>query len=1691
MKSPAIKSLGIFALFVGLTVSTAAAQEVGFIEEFALAENREEVLKTLIPGSREYYYFHCLHYLNTQQFDQADALHVEWVKRYRSSAQITEMQTRLALLTYDRNPQKSLEFIRSRLNLNFNHQRDILGADPRLPTALNNELIGREAFVKRATANRGDLGGFEDRALEWMSQRKLTAAQRRNLLQRMQRPDVDGLVETIAGDLQSPGSGGFGSLPIHGRLLRSQLDSLLRLMPELRNNGRFVNAYLTRLQPADADGWQYDDTQKKAYLEQLSSFVESLSSVHNSLKAHVLYHRLDFDRVKGVYDKDRFMTYLKLPRGVRYVNPKYLQRPEHQRVAANLSQNFQSVTLMRPVGDDEQLVRSYLHHYFVDEASFTAYLPYLNDTYVKEHFAEAKLVNGLGDAERWFSLLPPGKFHALRDRVDLDFALTNKNEFAADEKVQLDVYVKNVENLIVKVFEINTQNYYRSRGREVGVDIELDGLVANHETPHAYSEPPVRRVKRRFELPMIDKRGVYVVDFIGNGTNSRALIRKGRLRKLVSTSAAGHQFTVLDGSNNRVKKASLWMAGRTYSAEKDGQINVPFSTKPGRQTIVLSDGDFHWLDSFNHQSESYQLQAGIHIDRESLLAGRKAKIVVRPSLRINGNAALLGHLEDVVMQIASTNRDGTNTTKEVKDFELKELEESTYEIQVPARLRSISVTLRARVQSVSQNKKINLSASRKFDLNGIDATDRVDDIHLAKLGGQYYLELVGKTGEQKSKRPVTVQVKHRDFKQSWTVSLQTNEDGRIALGPLGEIARISATPTGGHAKSWAMPRDDYTYRNMVYSTVGEEIVVPYMGDSNEARREEISLLETRGGAFAKDHFAAVAVDNGLLKIRGLPTGRYQLMLKDSGARVAINVVPGSVQDGFVLAQHRIAERRGRDAVQIRDIEFDEETITISLNNANSESRVHVLATRYLPEYDAFQSFAAVRDLEEGSWFEGPRLSLYAAGRQLGDENRYIIDRQYATKYPGNLLEQPGLLLHPWALRKTDAESEVVERPGAFAPSADAPSSESRQASGGKRKSAGNVAYANLDYLGVSSPILLNAKPDQKGRIRIKADSLRGRQYLTVVAVDDTATARRSVALPKWESNFADLRLLTGLNPESHFVQQKQTSVVKPGDKLAIDDFASSRFESYSGLNAVYALLTTLNPDANFRTFGFIRQWATFDEQRKRELYSEYACHELNFFLFKKDPQFFRDVIRGHLANKHHKTFMDHWLLGHDLSHFERPWAYARLNTVERVLLVQGNANARKKGARRAADLYDILPPATARLAELYKSAIMANAMDADDDGLAFSFRHGFGGESANGKPGQRGGGSMGGRGIAAGESLGRANKKFSEDKSGNESLGIMANELLEVEEKAKDSRFRRSLSSLKSELREQQSNRGRSRRLYVKLDKTQEWAENNYYHLPIERQNSDLIKINKFWRDYAAADPAEPFLSTSFTQAAGSFSEMMFALSVLDLPLENAEVKTDVEDRTAVLSSKAPIIVFHQEFKSVEPHDENTTILVSQNFFRKGDQYRMVEGQRVDKFVAAEFLIHTVYGCQIVVTNPTSTPQKLDLLLQTPVGSLPVSGGQRTQSVPMELKPYHAETLVYYFYFPAAGDFDHYPVHVSKNAELLAFTKPLRMNVVNEPTKVDRTSWAYISQYGSNDDVLKYLNNNNHIEPVSTALRFA
>lgn len=1685
------------ALAAGVVLTPSGrAGEVGYVEDFALAGDRAAALRQLVPGTEDYYYYHALHLLNTGQYDKSRDHIALWRQRLGITARLPEIETRQALLTYEKDPKATLEYLRGRLNLHFNHHKEDVGAVPDLPTHLDQRLFARATLRSDSFRRWQILDNFEDSALDWLAAGELTWERRRNLLQRITRPDVPNLPKLVADDLATPHTVGFGGYPVHAQMTLPQLEELLKLRPELPTNAAFVRAWAAKLQPgADAD-WSRDRRVMRDYLSRLEAFVMPLPPVHNPFKAHVLFHRLALDRADDIYDRDRFLTYLKLPRNQPYMARAWLDRQEGRTHPADLNADYGATTLLPPVRADEPLVRSYLQHFFVKADSPREFEPYIDDTYLKHLFAETKVENGLGDPEAWASQLPPDHFARLRDRVDIDFAFTNKTDLAANEPVKLDLYVKNVPTLLVKVFEINTSNYYRTQLKEVDTDVNLDGLVANAEESHRSDEPPLRRTARRFEFPKLTKPGVYVIDFIGAGKSSRALVRKGRLRPVVDTGTAGQTVTVVDDSGKPVPNASVWLGGREYTADESGTATVPFSSEPGRRPVVLGNGEFACLDHIEHLPEGYRLDAGIHADRESLVTQKVAPVLVRPGLLLNGKPVSVKLLEDVKLRIVSTDHSGISSSTEVPDFKLFEDRESVHEFRVPPRLAALTVTLTAKVKSLSLNQQLDLSAGRSFGLSGVSKTDKIEDLHLARFGSDYVIELLGRTGEAKPDRAVTLALKHRDFKEPVRVTLKTDPRGQVTLGPLADITSVTATGPEGTAHTWHMPLDRHTYRTALHAKVGEAVTLPYLGDAGKPTRGELALFEVRGDAILADRFDRLAVADGLLELRDLAAGDYDLWLKQTGERVRVRVSDGPVMKGHVLGRTRHLELPGLKAVQIAAVTADEKHLTVRLKDASKFARVHVFATRYQPAFPAFANLAAVRDAGLAGVTPTRPDSVYLTGRNIGDEYRYVLDRRGMKKFPGNMLDRPQFLLNPWAVRSTDtgeqhaAAGTDFAKHGQPAPSGAIPS----PPEGGTAATASAGAdFADLDFLADPAAVLTNLVPDEDGVIRINRARLGPHSVVRVVAVDPLGTTVRTTALPRPEATFADLRFRDGLNPSKHFTQRKQVTVLEPGKRFVLADVTDSRFEAYDSLAKVYSLYTTLSKDPKLVEFAFLLNWPKLKPEEKRELYSKYACHELHFFLFRKDPAFFAQVVKPYLANKKDKTFLDHWLLGDDLGAYLDPWRFGRLNAVERVLLAKRVAGESAKTARHLDDLLRLQPPNPDRTLKLFDTAVLGQALNTNgtlgahatldpkaeevdqaaraQGGAAPNF-------AAGGMPGGFGGNVPGPATPQAAPADAPAEKKAAEamdelkSRDGRTAGKEMRKEELEQRLKQQaQTEFYFEAERLGKRLEQ-------VRQLYRKVAPTMEYAESNYYKLRIAEQVAGLIPPGPFWLDYARHADG-PFLSPHLADASRNFAEMAFALAVLDLPFEPGKHEVKFDGGRMTLTPAGPAVAFHEEVRPADAPDGKVPVLVGQNFYRHGDRFREEGGEKVDKYVTGEFLVHAVYGCQVVVTNPTSSRQRLTVMAQLPVGAIPLAGGQYTRSVLLDLEPYRTQTVDYLFYFPRPGKFAHFPAHVAKNEKVVAAAKPATFEVVERLSKPDTSSWDYISQHGSDDEVVAMLEREN------------
>ena len=324
------------------------AQEIGFLEEFVLAKDREKVLKQLVPGTEDYYYFHALHYQNNQQLDKVDELLKPWVKRLGETVLYKQIRNRQSLLQYSDDPQATLDYLTQQLSLNFNHQRQIPQTQQDLPSQLDPSLISTERLISQALARHSNTSGFSENGLRLLAGRTLNKIQRRHLLERLTYPDFPNLVDLIVADLKERDSSGFGAMNIHRALTQKQLDELSEKLPKVTSEEGFVYIYLTKLHPSADINWRSDPAEHRKYLERLWSFVSTLNPNFNSLKALILFRRLELDLAEGKYDRKLFMEYLQLPRNVGYVNPAIVRNVQSRSHIVNLNADYTSQISLRP-----------------------------------------------------------------------------------------------------------------------------------------------------------------------------------------------------------------------------------------------------------------------------------------------------------------------------------------------------------------------------------------------------------------------------------------------------------------------------------------------------------------------------------------------------------------------------------------------------------------------------------------------------------------------------------------------------------------------------------------------------------------------------------------------------------------------------------------------------------------------------------------------------------------------------------------------------------------------------------------------------------------------------------------------------------------------------------------------------------------------------------------------------------------------------------------------------------------------------------------------------------------------------------------------------------------------------------------------------------------------------------------------
>jgi len=150
-------------------------------------------------------------------------------------------------------------------------------------------------------------------------------------------------------------------------------------------------------------------------------------------------------------------------------------------------------------------------------------------------------------------------------------------------------------------------------------------------------------------------------------------------------------------------------------------------------------------------------------------------------------------LEDTTVTLSTYNQvDDIHTSKVFENVAFTDASEYEIEFQVPPNLSSILVTVSTNVKVISSGEKKQFSESQDFQIENHHKDYSLCEQYLRNVGGVYEYILKGKNGEPLQNVPISFSISHKYLHSPREVTLRTNAAGVILLGPLKNVATVTA-----------------------------------------------------------------------------------------------------------------------------------------------------------------------------------------------------------------------------------------------------------------------------------------------------------------------------------------------------------------------------------------------------------------------------------------------------------------------------------------------------------------------------------------------------------------------------------------------------------------------------------------------------------------------------------------------------------------------------------------------------------------------------------------------------------------------------------------------------------------------------------------------------------------------------------
>ncbi|CAD8195213.1 unnamed protein product [Paramecium octaurelia] len=1393
------------------------------------------------------------------------------------------------------------------------------------------------------------------------------------------------------------------------KLSEAQLTELSEFKPKLLDDKEFVTIF-QQIKFERKINQVKDDKQAFYNLKEAQTeFLFKLSPKFQDMKIRELNSLIEFGADNKIPIKQEWMIeWLKTQQSI--FNPLVDD--------SQLNQNNKIVYL---IGNNSQfrILMKYLETYLSDNESLSFLSQYISNRILEQMEAEIKLYQGK-QLEHISKILPQDRLERMNNEKILAILETNQKSFKHGDQVSLQCKLKNIQQLKIKIFQINCENYCLLNETNANIDMSLDGIIPNEEIEFTYQQPPIEIFYKEFAFETItnSRYGAFVIEFLGSGLYAKAFIVKGRLNLENTITSAGHSLKIFN-ENKEICKGEgtgVWLEKKFYQVNERNEIMIPFSINRKNINCIIVHENYAEVSSITIEIEKYELNCLFFLDQEQFISETEASITIFPELTVANQKINIGLLKNTKIRVQSTSKSKVISYNQTEEAQFKNEQPYSFQMRNLSNLTRTNIVVFGQILSMTENKLLDL----QFDFN-------IDYSYESRLCKQYVkyseengyeLAVIGRNGEIYENLLFEISFQTMYSTQQTTAKLKTNEKGKILLGPLEGVIKFTSRCQSSNSEQ--SPPDLY-YTIQKTEQQQNSIAIQHL---KTTYNELLQNIEFKVEQTEEKYLVMVVASQFIHPLNQHIEFAQYLQRKQFMSNEKIDS-SSLIQNEFLSNQNvefeiaYVQNRRSKPAYI-----------------GNTLDKPSVLLNR---QFVQETTNAEEQDQDE---YENEELCEEDDDDELCSD-RQITEEECARAYRGKSGKREKLQIKKKKMSKR------------------------RDIAGDKCTKVTKEIYVtnHLNFL-KSSAQILTVKPDQSNQYVLTfPDQI---QQIQIIVINKRSIQNKVIGLKSKDPYKKDITHKSKLEIGKFYSPYRESIIISKGQEYLLTDCANTQFKIIDSYEEACLIMKNISKNSDSSLLEIYSTWNSKNLEEKLKLYNNCQSDEFNLFLHFKDPAFFEIYILGYIRNKIEKSFIDQFLLKNVsyLSQRVSSGRFTQLNALEQTLLfiffneIQGNkvySNRIKNCLQSVIQNYEIN---FADRKQLFDTILGG---EGEEKGL----------ESESEKDCYEGGAGGGGGDI----------QQYCDEKNCvqyyryEECEEMMRYSRRSSPENECDEEYVCDSHAVYREMSIQPFKNIKQTcefgelhyRNGTTLQNPNLTTYNDFYHDLVEHSISQGIIEN-------------PFVSSKFIyNNLQNSHDLIVTAALLGLPYKNqAQVEQVYVETDLFIKAQTPCILLKKQLKEL-PKQINKQILVIQKFYDENNRYMKKDGENIE-LQPLEFEIKKIYQCEIVITNCSSKKLNVFLLQEIPNGSLPYDQNNYSSINTVSLKPYQSSTYHYSFYFPNIGSFSVYPAVVSTEKAVIAVAEEYQFIVVGSSQILNKENLMDIIQKGSKDDILEYLRNNSQVD---------